>query len=84
MSGAIRPLPQYASTAWCSVKALGQLYLYLCHYIVSVLYSVIKQYVNYSYSPSIPGTLFAISQLVILRCKELTLYFSYHITRKQQ
>jgi hypothetical protein len=29
MSGAIPPLPPYASTAWCSVKAQGQLYLYL-------------------------------------------------------
>jgi hypothetical protein len=27
MSGAIRPLPQYALMAWCSVKAQGQLYL---------------------------------------------------------
>jgi hypothetical protein len=29
MSGAIPPLPQYAFIAWCSVKAQGQLYLYL-------------------------------------------------------
>jgi hypothetical protein len=29
MSGAIHPLPQYALMAWCSVKAQGQLYLYL-------------------------------------------------------
>jgi hypothetical protein len=29
MSGAIPPLPQYAFMAWCSVKAQGQLYLYL-------------------------------------------------------
>jgi hypothetical protein len=29
MSGAILPLPQYAFMAWCSVKAQGQLYLYL-------------------------------------------------------
>jgi len=27
MSGATPPLPQYAFTAWCSVKAQGQLYL---------------------------------------------------------
>jgi hypothetical protein len=27
MSGAMPPLPQYAFTAWCSVKAEGQLYL---------------------------------------------------------
>jgi hypothetical protein len=27
--GAIPPLPQYAFMAWCSVKAQGQLYLYL-------------------------------------------------------
>jgi hypothetical protein len=34
MSGAILPLPQYSFMAWCSVKAQGQLYLYihiLCH-----------------------------------------------------
>jgi hypothetical protein len=31
MSGAIHPLPQYASMAWCLVKAQGQLYLYLYH-----------------------------------------------------
>jgi hypothetical protein len=29
MSGAIPPLPQYAFMAWYSVKAQGQLYLYL-------------------------------------------------------
>jgi hypothetical protein len=29
MSGVIPPLPQYAFMAWCSVKAQGQLYLYL-------------------------------------------------------
>jgi hypothetical protein len=29
MRGAIPPLPQYAFMAWCSVKAQGQLYLYL-------------------------------------------------------
>jgi hypothetical protein len=29
MSGAINPLPQYAFMAWCTVKAQGQLYLYL-------------------------------------------------------
>jgi hypothetical protein len=29
MSGAIPPLLQYAFTAWCSVKAQGQLYFYL-------------------------------------------------------
>jgi hypothetical protein len=27
----IPPLPQYAFMAWCSVKAQGQLYLYLYH-----------------------------------------------------
>jgi hypothetical protein len=29
MCGAISPLPHYAFMAWCSVKAQGQLYLYL-------------------------------------------------------
>jgi hypothetical protein len=29
MSGAIPPLPQHAFMVWCSVKAQGQLYLYL-------------------------------------------------------
>jgi len=29
MSGAVPPLPQYAFMTWCSVKAQGQLYLYL-------------------------------------------------------
>jgi hypothetical protein len=29
MIGAIPPLSQYAFMAWCSVKAQGQLYLYL-------------------------------------------------------
>jgi len=29
MSGAIPLLPQYAFMAWCSVKAQGQLYLYI-------------------------------------------------------
>jgi hypothetical protein len=27
--GAVHPLPQYVFMAWCSVKAKGQLYLYL-------------------------------------------------------
>jgi len=29
MSGAIPPLPQYASMVWCLVKTQGQLYLHL-------------------------------------------------------
>jgi len=29
MRGAAPPLPPYAFMAWCSVKAQGQLYLYL-------------------------------------------------------
>jgi hypothetical protein len=29
MKGAMPPIPQYAFMAWCSVKAQGQLYLYL-------------------------------------------------------
>jgi hypothetical protein len=29
MSGAIPPLPQYAFMAWLSVKAQGQIYLYI-------------------------------------------------------
>jgi hypothetical protein len=29
MSVTVSPLPQYAFMAWCSVKAQGQLYLYL-------------------------------------------------------
>jgi len=29
MCGVIPPLPQYIFTAWCSVKAQRQLYLYL-------------------------------------------------------
>jgi hypothetical protein len=29
MSGAIPPFPEYAFMTWCSVKALGQFYLYL-------------------------------------------------------
>jgi hypothetical protein len=32
MSGAIPTLPQYAFMAWCSVKAQGQLYIYLYLY----------------------------------------------------
>jgi len=40
MSGAIHPLPQYASMAWCSVKAQGQLYLYL--YLDVILLKMMK------------------------------------------
>jgi len=32
MSGTIPPLPQYASMAWCSVKAQGQLYFTLIYF----------------------------------------------------
>jgi hypothetical protein len=31
MHGATPPFPQYAFMAWCSVKAQGQLYLYVHH-----------------------------------------------------
>jgi hypothetical protein len=41
MSGAIVPLPQYAFMAWCSVKAQGQLYLYLCFILVPLSYKPI-------------------------------------------
>jgi hypothetical protein len=33
MRGAIPPLRQYAFMGWCSVKAQGQLYLYLQFYL---------------------------------------------------
>jgi hypothetical protein len=33
MSGAVTPLPQYAFMAWFSVKAQGQLYIYLIRYV---------------------------------------------------
>jgi hypothetical protein len=45
MSGATPPLPQYALMAWCSVKAQGQLYIYLLPTIIHV-YEGSK--VNYS------------------------------------
>jgi len=35
MRGAVPPLLQYAIMAWCSVKAEGQIYLYLCKYCKS-------------------------------------------------
>jgi hypothetical protein len=41
MRGAVHPLPQYAFMAWCSVKAQGQLYLYLysvlCYYYIIII-----------------------------------------------
>jgi len=37
MSGSMPPLLQYAFMAWCSVKAQGQLYLYLTGTIPSTL-----------------------------------------------
>jgi hypothetical protein len=42
MRGAIPPLPQYAFMAWCSVKAQGQLYLYL--YLCLTKYDSVKTY----------------------------------------
>jgi hypothetical protein len=42
MRGAILPLPQYAFMAWCSVKAQGQLYLYLCLSIVFIDVGILK------------------------------------------
>jgi len=33
MRGAMPPLAHYTSTAWCLVKAHGQLYLYLCAFL---------------------------------------------------
>jgi hypothetical protein len=37
MSGAILQLPQYASMAWCSVKAQGQIYLYILPLLLLLL-----------------------------------------------
>jgi hypothetical protein len=42
MSGAIPPLPQYASMAWCSVKAEGKLYLY--HHTLHPSHSILAVY----------------------------------------
>jgi hypothetical protein len=47
MSGAIHPLPQYTFMVWCSVKAQGQLYLYL-YLFTDELYKMWKEvYVVY-------------------------------------
>jgi hypothetical protein len=42
MSGAIPPLPQYASTAWCSVKAQG----YHCHGTFDVVEELICRIIS--------------------------------------
>jgi hypothetical protein len=39
MSGALPPLPQHALMACCSVKAQGQIYLYLLQIIIMSLHS---------------------------------------------
>jgi hypothetical protein len=48
MSGAIPPLPQYPFMAWCSVKAQGQLYLYL--YVQCITYYVLYRAATALYS----------------------------------
>jgi hypothetical protein len=65
MSGVIPPLPQYACMAWCSVKAQGQLYVYLLPFFSTSLslvwlvgnynqfYTVQKQFT--STALSLPG-----------------------------
>jgi hypothetical protein len=42
MSGAIPPLPHYAFMAWCSVKAQGQFFLYLCLRSLNINYRDIE------------------------------------------
>jgi hypothetical protein len=42
MNGSIPPLPQYASIAWCFVKAQGQLYLYLYLYLLFIFVILVK------------------------------------------
>jgi hypothetical protein len=50
MRGVIPPLPQYASLAGCSVKAQGQLYLYLFSSTLSLCSSVkVKDQVSDSF-----------------------------------
>jgi hypothetical protein len=44
MSGAIPPLPQYVFMALCSVKAQGELYLFMNGEFVSVYYPSISLY----------------------------------------
>jgi hypothetical protein len=57
--GAIPPFPQYAFMAWCSVKAQGQLYLYLYFKIKVQLvkefpvFSGTRRFVSCSQGPNI-------------------------------
>jgi hypothetical protein len=46
MHGAILPFPQDAFMAWCSVKAQGQLYLYLLTFIGIIC---VMNHVNFHY-----------------------------------
>jgi hypothetical protein len=53
MNGAVPPLPHYAFMAWCSVKAQGQLYLYVeftFFYIIQVLWCRGLQHSTYQMS----------------------------------
>jgi hypothetical protein len=43
MNGAIPPLPQYISMAWCSVKAQGQIYLLCINYPFQLTVLVLMQ-----------------------------------------
>jgi len=51
MSGAIPPFPQYEFTAWCSVKAHGELYLHLLQSLLLLDFHnyILKHYKNISF-----------------------------------
>jgi len=61
MCGAIPPLLQYAFIVWCSVKAQGQLYVYLLSYSLSLLFSSFL----HLYSPSLNIFLLNSSQYLL-------------------
>jgi hypothetical protein len=56
MRGAILPLPQYAFTTWCSVKAQGQFYLFLYLYFRLIITHCIPHACMYGYTPLLLST----------------------------
>jgi hypothetical protein len=55
MRGTIHPLPPYTFMAWCSVEALGQLYLYLTFYHMTKLFWE-SQRMNYNVQDTVYKT----------------------------
>jgi hypothetical protein len=85
MSGAIPPLPQYASIVWCSVKAQGQLYIYLYHYLLYFRYSLHEIYLQIRQLFLFLFTILDICNIAVGRIRDSlqTVFFLFYVQIRQ-